>query len=256
MFTLSSNLEYMFKEAGDKLEDRIAAAAQAGITHVEIFSMEGRDLQAVANALSTHNVTLQSMLVDPRTMLVLRDTHEQFLANVRATAEQAIALGCKHLVCGSGTGAPFLPRAPSLDIVCEAIDKAADIAKEKGLTLLLEAVNTRVDHPGVFFSNTSDTFYIANKLNRPEVKVLYDLYHSVAENEDVVSTLHTIAGQIGHVQIADFPGRGEPGAGELNWPELLEQIGNTGYCGPIGVECYPTKTSTVEALSYIRSITQ
>lgn len=253
MFTLSSNLEYMFKEAGDKLEDRIAAAAAAGITKVEIFSLEDRDIDSVAQALKANDVTLHSMLVDPRIMLVLRDTHEKFLNTVKETAEQAVKLGCKNLVCGSGTGAPFLPRAVSLDVVCEAIDKAADIAEEYGLTLLLEAVNTRVDHPGVFFSNTSDTFYIANKLNRPSVKVLYDLYHSVAEQEDVSETLKTIKDHIGHVQIADFPGRGEPGAGTLDWPQLLKEIAETGYRGPIGVECYPTVT-TPEALKQIRSL--
>ncbi|MBR9791489.1 MAG: TIM barrel protein [Gammaproteobacteria bacterium] len=254
MFTISTNLEYMFKEAGERIEDRIAAAAAAGITHVEIFSLEGRDIDSVAEALKTHNVTLHSMLVDPRIMLVLKDTHEKFLATLKDTAEQAVKLGCKHLVCGSGTGAPFLPRAISLDVVCEAIDKAADIAEEMGLTLLLEAVNTRVDHPGVFFSHTSDTYYIANKLNRPSVKLLYDLYHSVAEHENVADTLTTIKDHIGHIQLADYPGRGEPGAGTLDWPTLLGQISDTGYTGPLGVECYPSGESTPEALTYIRSL--
>ncbi|NVK57734.1 MAG: TIM barrel protein [Alteromonadaceae bacterium] len=254
MFTISANLEYMFKEAGESIEERIAAAAAAGITHVEIFSLEGRDTDSIARALKTHNVTLHSMLVDPRIMLVLKDTHEKFVETVKATAEQAIKLGCKNLVCGSGTGAPFMPRAVSLDVVCEAIDKAADVADEMGLTLLLEAVNTKVDHPGVFFSNTSDTYYIANKLNRPSVKILYDLYHSAAEQEDVTDTLRTIKSQIGHIQLADYPGRGEPGAGSLDWPALLKEISNTDYKGLIGIECYPTKDSTPEALTYIRSL--
>jgi hydroxypyruvate isomerase len=254
MIILSSNLEYMFKEGGDTIEQRIVAAAEAGIKYVEIFSTEGRDVESIASTLKKHQVTLHTMVVDPRIMLVLKDTHPKFLEVFRATAENAVKLGCKNLVCGSGTGAPFLNRKTSLETVTEAISQAADIAQEYGLTILLEAVNTRVDHPGVFFSRTDDTFYIANKLNRANVKVLYDLYHSVAEGEDVASTLHMIKNQIGHIQVADFPGRGEPGAGKLDWQNMLSLIKQSNYSGPIGVECYPTTASSKEALSYFRSL--
>lgn len=254
MNTLSSNLEYMFKEAGDTIEQRIVAAAEAGIKFVEIFSTDDRDINGIATTLKANKVTLHTMLVDPRIMLVLKDTHAKFLQVFRAAAENALKLGCKNLVCGSGTGAPFLNRQISLDNVCEAISQAADIADEYGLTILLEAVNTRVDHPGVFFSRTDDTFYIANKLNRANVKVLYDLYHSVAEGEDVAATLAMIRGQIGHIQVADFPGRGEPGAGKLDWQEMLSLIKQSRYNGPIGVECYPTTAASKEALSYFRSL--
>lgn len=254
MTIISANLEYMFKEAGDLIEDRIRAAASASITHVEIFSLDNRDVTAIKQALKATGVTLHTMLVDPRIMLVLKDTHETFLNTFRSTATLATELGCKNLVCGSGTGAPFLPRKISRDIVADAIDQAADIAEEFGLTILLEAVNTRVDHPGVFFSHTDDTFYIANKLSRNNVKVLYDIYHSVAEGEDVASTLTTIKNHIGHIQVADFPGRGEPGSGQLDWPVLLQHIAASGYAGPIGVECYPTQSATPSALTYIQSL--
>lgn len=253
MTEISSNLEYMFNEAGETIESRIEAASKCGIKLVEIFSTDGRDVGAIATALEKHGVTLYSMVVDPRIMLVLKDTHEKFLETFRATAEVAKTLGCKHLVCGSGVGAPFLKRAIALDIVSEAIDQAADIAAEYDITILLEAVNARVDHPGVFFSNTSDTVYIAKKLNRDNVKVLYDLYHSIAEGEDIDQSIASAAPVMAHVQIADFPGRGEPGAGDQDWPALLKKIADCGYGGPIGVECYPTQ-DTEQALSYIKSL--
>lgn len=254
MFTLSANLEYMFKEAGDSLEARIAAAAAAGINKVEIFSLDGRDIETVAAALNTHQVHLHSMVVDPRIMLVLPDTHAKFLQVFRATAEQAVQLGCKHLVCGSGTGAPFLKRSISLLNVADAIAKAADIAKEFGLTIWLEAVNTRVDHPGVFFSKTEDTLFVASKVNRPEVRVLYDIYHSVAEGENVADELAKVKDWLGHVQVADYPGRGEPGSGNIVWPVILQQLTAAGYRGDIGVECYPTLTDTPQALSYFTQL--
>jgi len=254
MHILSANLEYMFKEAGDSLESRILAAAEAGITHVEIFSMDNRDPDSVGRVLHETGITLHSMVVDPRIMLVIKENHNQFLETFEATAQLAIKLGCKHLVCGSGTGAPFLPRAISRDTVAEAIEQAANIALKYDITLLLEAVNTRVDHPGVFFSRTEDTFYLANKLARENVKILYDIYHSIAEDEDVSSTLTMIKDHIGHVQIADFPGRGEPGTGTLNWSEILRLVDDSGYQGPIGVECYPQQTPTSAALTYIQTL--
>ena len=254
MTKLSVNLEYMFREAGDLIEDRIYAAADAGFTHVEIFSLENRSRSAIKQALDNTGATLHSMVVDPRIMLVLKDNHPKFLDTFRAAAQDAVMLNCKNLVCGSGTGAPFLPRHISQDIVAEAITQAADIAQEFNLTILLEAVNTRVDHPGAFFSRTEDTFYIADKLQRENVKILYDLYHSVAEGENIEQTMEMIKNHIGHIQLADFPGRGEPGTGKLDWKAIASLIDKSGYKGPVGIECYPTTDNTPDALKYIRSV--
>ncbi len=251
MFSLSANLEYMFHEAGDALSQRIEMAAACGINKVEVFAVPPAQTAQVAGALEKHNVTLHTMLVDPRIMLVLEDTHDKFIETVEQTAQQAKALGCKHLVCGSGTGAPFLNRQASLAVVCKAIGRAAEVAEKHGLTLLLEAVNTRVDHPGVFFSHTSDTLHVAKTLNRDSVKVLYDIYHSLAEGEDVAATLEQAKDHIGHIQIADFPGRHEPGAGSVDWRNMLQLIKNSGYRGAIGVECYPS-VATSQALQFIR----
>ena len=116
-------------------------------------------------------------------------------------------------------GVPYLKRQDSLRIVSAAFARAAEVAAELGVTILLEAVNTRVDHPGVLFSRTEDSYGVARQVNSPRVKVLYDLYHSVAEGEDTAGSSEQIAGAIGHVQVADFPGRGEPGSGKIDWNE-------------------------------------
>ena len=87
-------------------------------------------------------------------------------------------------------------------------------------------------------------------MDSPRVKVLYDLYHSVAEGEDTREALGKIAGAIGHVQVADLPGRGEPGSGQIDWNDKLTQLRENGYAGVIGVECHPTKASTADALEY------
>ena len=153
-------------------------------------------------------------------------------------------------------GVPYLKRQDSLRIVSAAFARAAEVAAELGVTILLEAVNTRVDHPGVLFSRTEDSYGVARQVNSPRVKVLYDLYHSVAEGEDTQAVLRQIAGAIGHVQVADFPGRGEPGSGRIDWNEKLAQLRDSGYAGVIGVECHPTQSSTADALQVLRRSVQ
>jgi len=256
MFELSANLEYMFNEAGEDLSAKIAAAAACGIQKVEIFSTEGRDIEAIKTALKKHNSTLWSVVADPRIQIVLPPEHEKFRTAVETAAIAAQQLGCPHVVIGSGVGAPFLKRQPSLDNAADAIESAIPIAEQYGVTLLLEAVNTRVDHPGVFFSSNRDTAYIANKINHPRVKVLFDIYHCIAEEENIFDIAELLFSNnlVGHVQVADVPGRGEPGSGDQQWPTLLNMLTDHNYQGAIGVECYPTK-ETPSALTYIQSIT-
>ena len=250
MFEVSANIEYMFHEAGESLERRVEAAAAAGIRKVEMFTTDACDVDSLKSALEANGVQLWTVLTDPRTMLVDQKTHDHFLSLFRQTAENALRLGCPHVVCGSGMGVPYLKRQDSLRIVSAAFVRAAEIAEELDITILLEAVNTRVDHPGVLFSRTEDSYGVASHVNSPRVKVLYDLYHSVAEGEDTREVLRQIAGAIGHVQVADFPGRGEPGSARIDWNDKLAQLRESGYAGVIGVECHPTKASTADALEY------
>jgi hydroxypyruvate isomerase len=250
MFEVSANIEYMFHDAGESLEKRIEAAAAAGIRKVEMFTIDGRDVRSLQSALDSNGVQLWTVLTDPRTMLVDQKTHDHFLSLFRRTAENALQLGCPHVVCGSGMGVPYLKRQDSLRIVSAAFARAAEVAAELGVTILLEAVNTRVDHPGVLFSRTEDSYGVARQVNSPRVRVLYDLYHSVAEGEDTQTVLRQIAAAIGHVQVADFPGRGEPGSGRIDWKEKLAQLRDSDYAGVIGVECHPTQASTADALKY------
>jgi len=254
MFELSVNLEYMFHEAGEALPAHIAAAAAAGFRKAEIFTTAGRDVPALAKAFANEGLELLTVVADPRTRLVDPETHAGFQDLFRRAAEDALALGCTRVVVGSGPGAPYMKRAVQMAIVADAVRLAEEIAAELGVTILIEAVNTRVDHPGVLFSRTEDSLAIVTSVASPRVRLLYDLYHSVAEGEDPVSIVPEIIDHIEHVQIADTPGRGEPGSGEIDWESVLGLLWAAGYRGAIGVECNPTKTPTAAALDYIAQL--
>ena len=253
-YALSVNLEYMFHEAGERLEDRIAAAAAAGFTMGEMFTTGERDLPSLARALADNGVTMVSVLADPRTRLIERETHAGFRDLFRKAAEDALALGCHRVVVGSGPGVPYMKRAAQLAIVAEAVAGIVPIAEELGVTAMLEPVNTRVDHPGVLFSQTIDAVTVIRAVDSPRVRLLYDFYHSLVEGEDPAQQVAEHIGLIEHVQIADAPGRGQPGSGTVDWPAMLALLHGAGYRGVIGVECSPTISSTVDALAYIRGV--
>lgn len=252
-FELSVNLEYGFTEAGEKIEDRIAAAAAAGFRKVELFLLKGRDLDAIKAALDAHGVQLISTVADYVTQLVDPATHEGFCEVFREAASAAKFLGCSNVVVTSGRGVPWLKRPVQLSIFADALRKILPIAEELDVTILLESANTRHDHPGVLCSTTHDSVVVADMVDSPRVKVLYDLYHSVVEGEDPEAALSAAMHQVVHVQVADAPGRGEPGSGKIDWPGALAMFDRVGYAGTVGLELQPTKPST-EAFAYIQGL--
>ena len=253
-FELSVSIEYMFLEAGERLEDRIAAAAAAGFRKLEMFTTANRDVPSLRRALDDHGCELVSAVTDPRIRLIDPDTHADFRDQFRAAAEDAVALGCRRLVVPSGPAVPYLKRPAQLATVARAMEGIVPIAEEHGLTILLEPVNTRVDHPGVLFSLTEDAVSVIEAVGSPRVRLLYDLYHSVTEREDPFAVLPAVAHLVGHVQIADAPGRGEPGSGGIDWPAMLTLLEDVGYTGLVGLECSPTRTPTADALAMIRQL--
>lgn len=250
---LSVNLEYGFTEAGDRIEDRIAAAAAAGFTKVELFLLKGRDLPAIKAALDAHDVQLVSTVADFTTQLVDPATHDGFCETFREAAQGAKFLGCGNVVVTSGRGVPWLKRPVQLAIFADALRKIVPIAEELGVTILLESANTRHDHPGVLCSTTQDSVVVADMAGSPRVKVLYDLYHSVVEGEDPETALKAAMHHLVHVQIADAPGRGEPGSADIDWPGALAMLDRLGYRGLIGIECQPQQPST-KAFAYIQGL--
>lgn len=250
---LSINLEYGFTEAGEKIEDRIAAAAAAGFRHVELFLLKGRDLPSIKAALDAHGVHLVSIVADYATQLVDPATHEGFCNTFREAALAAMALGCRNVVVTSGRGVPWLKRPVQLAIFADALKKLLPIAEELDVTILLESANTRHDHPGVLCSTTADSAQVAEMVGSPRVRLLYDLYHSVVEGEDPAVVVPQFVHLIDHVQVADAPGRGEPGSGAIDWPVQLALLKQAGYTGLIGLEMQPTRP-TAEAVSWFQGL--
>jgi hydroxypyruvate isomerase len=254
VYQLSPNIELLFTEAGPDTADRVRAAAAAGFDAVEMWGTTGKDVDALAKALADTGVALTSVLAEPRTNFTLPGTDlTAFFDGLDRGVEHARKLGCPRIVLGSGIGFPGMKRPQNLQRLIDVFTDAVQRTDDSGVTLVLEPVNTRVDHPGALLDRTADAVAVARAVGSPRFKILYDLYHSVTEGEDPATELANAAGLVGYVQIADVPGRGEPGSGSLDWNAQLSALRSSGYDGPIGLEYFPTIES-VATVAQIRSI--
>lgn len=260
MYTLAPNIELLFTEAGD-YHDRVRAASAAGFSAVEMWGPTGvdapskpKDLPALKAALEETGTQLTAQLSEPRTQFMLPPwDHSEFYRKLDEGVEIAAMLGTPRIVVGSGTGFGGSKRQVQLDKLIEIYLKAIDQIDGSGITLVLEPVNGRVDHPGALLDRTSEAVYVARGVGSPFFGVLYDLYHSTVEGENVEAELENAGSLIRYVQLADAPGRGEPGTGDIDWPTALAALRASGYDGPIGLEYYP-QTPSPDSVSYIREL--
>lgn len=253
-YQLSPNIEVLFTEAGEHPANRIRAAAAAGFDAVEMWSTLNKDTSTLSVVLDDTGVSLTSVLAQPFADLAFPGVDlSAFWDGFDRGIEHARTLKCPRLVVASGIGFPGANRTSNLDRLAEVMARAVDRSVGSGVILILEPVNTRVDHPGVLTDHTADAVYVVQQVDSPSLRILYDLYHSVTQGEDPAQELAAAAELIEYVQVADVPGRGEPGTGAIDWPASLQLLRGAGYAGPIGLELMPTRP-TVEALEYIRTI--
>jgi hydroxypyruvate isomerase len=251
MYQLAPNIELLFTEAGD-YHDRVRAAAAAGFDAVEMWGPTGadapakpKDLPALKAALQESGVQLTAQLAEPRTQFMIPPwDHSEFFRKLDEGVAIAQSLGCPRIVVGSGTGFGGWKRQVQLDKLIEIYTKAAAQTDGSGIVLVLEPVNVRVDHPGSLLDRTAEAVYVARGVGSSYFGVLYDIYHSAVEGEDMAAELENAGELVRYVQLADAPGRGEPGTGSLDWTDRLGILRSAGYAGPIGLEYYPTVDST------------
>jgi hydroxypyruvate isomerase len=254
LFQLAPNIDLLFAEAGDSAAERVRAAAAAGFKAVEMWGQTGKDISALKDALQETGLQLTSQVAEPRMQFMIPpQDHTPFYKGLDAGVEVAQELSCPRIVVGSGTGFGGRKRQDQLDELIDIFTRGVAHIAGSGITLVLEPVNVRVDHPGALLDRTSEAVYIARGVGSPDFGVLYDVYHSTVEGEDVAAELANAGELVKYVQIADAPGRGEPGSGNINWPACLAEIRRSGYNGPIGLEYYPTIDSAKSA-RYIQQL--
>jgi hydroxypyruvate isomerase len=252
---LAANLTMMFNEVG--FLDRFEAAAAAGFKAVEYMFPYDYDAQFLKETLVRHglaqilhNLPAGNWAKGDRGIGCLPDRVDEFKAGVDTAIRYATALECRQINCLAGVRPATLHASDAHDTLVKNLRYAAPRLEAAGIKLLLEAVNTR-DIPGFFVSRTSQALDIIDAVESDNVFLQYDAYHMQVMEGDLAPTIERHLARSAHSQIADTPGRHEPGTGEINYDFLLRFIDRVGYPGWIGCE-YKPATTTGAGLGWTR----
>lgn len=254
MAKFAANLSMLFTEV-DFLE-RFDAAAQAGFSGVEYLFPYAFDAEQIKQKLEQNNLTQvlfnlpagdwnagdRGIACDPSRI-------EEFQSGVALAIQYAKVLGNTQVNCLAGITPAGVSQQDAHAAFVINLRYAAQALQEAGLRLVIEAINTR-DIPGFFLNTTEQAKAVIKEVGSDNLFIQYDIYHMQIMEGDLAPTMSANIGQIAHVQLADNPGRHEPGTGEINYPFVLKHLDELGYQGWVGCE-YKPKTTTTEGLDWL-----
>ena len=237
--------------------DRFGAAAKAGFKGIEYLFPYPYSKEQLAERLAAHKLTQVLHNLPPgdwakgeRGIACLPDRVGEFQDSVGRAIEYATALSCKRVNCLAGIAPHGADAATLRETFVVNLKFAAAKLKASGIRLLIEPINTR-DIPGFYLKHSKQALDLIAAVGSDNLSLQYDIYHMQIMEGDLAPTIEKHLAQIAHMQLADNPGRHEPGTGEINYPFLFEFIDRLGYDGWIGCE-YKPKTTTTEGLGWIR----
>jgi hydroxypyruvate isomerase len=243
----AANLSMLFTEA--PFLDRFERAADAGFTAVEFlfpYAFATSDIQARLTRyglkLVLHNLPAGDWDAGERGIACLPDRVEEFREGVRRAIQVGTALGVPQLNCLAGKAPSGVAGDVLRKTFVDNLRHAAAELKKANLKLLIEPINTH-DIPGFYLSGTAQALSILDEVGADNAFVQYDIYHMQRMEGELAATLQKHVARIGHVQLADNPGRNEPGSGEINYAFLLAHLDRIGYRGYVGCEYKPATTT-------------
>jgi hydroxypyruvate isomerase len=250
----AANLSMLWPELD--VYDRFRAAADAGFTRVEILFVHALDHGRVASLLTEHRLEL--VLFDPfpgnwdageRGLLSLPGREDEFAKSIADALDAAKLFGTHRLNAIAGVLPPGVRREAAETTAIDNLRRAAPLAEAAGVLLLVENINT-VDMPGYFADTADRAAALVQAVDRPNVRLQLDQYHVGMMGDDPRAALKRHRELVEHVQVADVPGRHEPGTGQQPIPGFLHDLDDLGYTGAVGLEYRPS-TSTEAALAWL-----
>lgn len=251
------NLSLLFHE--QPLLERFEACAQAGFNAVEIqFPYELR-IDQIAEQLTRHdqelvliNLPAGNWTDGERGIACHPNRVDEFKKGVALALEYATALGCRQINCLAGIIQQGCSPSDAEKTFMLNLEYASNELIKKDIKLNIEAINTR-DVPGFMLHRSSQAFSLIESLRLPNLQFQYDVYHMQIMEGDLLRTIGDNLDRIGHIQIADNPGRHEPGTGEINFPNLFRELDLMQYTGWVSLEYHPL-TTTSEGLVWIQPL--
>lgn len=239
----SANLSLLFTEHA--FLDRFAAAARSGFAAVECQFPYAFDKHEIAARLHDHqlrmvlhNLPAGDWAAGDRGIACDAGRIDEFRNGVSQAIDYAKALNCPQLNCLAGIPPSGQAEVVSRETFIANLRYAADALKSAGLRLLIEPINTR-DIPGFYLNTSAHALGLIDAVGSDALFLQYDIYHAQRMEGELAATIAAALPRIGHMQLADNPGRHEPGSGEINFAWLLPHIDALGYAGWVGCEYHP-----------------
>lgn len=255
---LAANLTMLFNEVA--FLDRFEAAARAGFRGVEFLFPYAFHADQIADRLSRfqldlvlHNLPAGNWEAGERGIACHPDRVGEFQEGVGEAIKYAKVLGVRQLNCLVGKLPQDVKREQANETLVENLRFAAAALAKEQIDLLIEPINT-FDIPGFFLSRTQQAVDLIGQVNATNLYVQYDIYHMQRMEGDLANTLRERMALIRHIQLADVPGRHEPGTGEINFPFLFRTLDALGYDGWVGCEYIPLG-DTVAGLGWRTALT-
>jgi hydroxypyruvate isomerase len=232
-------IETMFTEL--PFEQRMEHVVANGFSAFEFWSREGKDMNitlalklALRVEVSAFNGSSAS-LVDPA-------QHAKFEHDIVRAASLAVDLSCSNLVVHSGPLLPDVPRAEQRANMVKALKKVVPIAKDAGVTLVLEPLN-QIEYNGIYLSSSSEGFQVIREVDSPYVRLLFNIYHQQMTEGNLTARILKNLDLIGYIRAADVPGRHEPGTGEINYAYIFRLLRARNFKGYVGLDYIPLTES-------------
>ncbi|MDM0076968.1 hydroxypyruvate isomerase [Variovorax sp. J2P1-59] len=254
----AANLTMLFNEL--PFMQRFEAAAKAGFKAVEYLFPYAYDKKELAAALRAngleqvlHNLPAGNWDAGERGIACHPDRVGEFREGVGRAIDYATALGCPQVNCLLGKLPEGLTNGDARKVVVDNLRFAAKELQGAGIRLLIEPINS-FDIPGFYLTRTDQALSLIDEVGSSNLLLQYDIYHAQRMEGELGATLTKNITRIGHIQLADNPGRGEPGTGEINYPWIFRHIDSLGYAGWIGCE-YKPRGTTLDGLQWRISLT-
>jgi hydroxypyruvate isomerase len=240
-------------------EDRFRAAGEAGFEFVEFWSWTDKDLGRIRDLAAAAGVGIAGFNgdadyspIDPAHRGGYLDFLGRSLAAARRVGARSLTVHSNALGPGGAVAdsCPGLSEAVKYCSLFDTLRASVPLAEEAGVGLNLEALNVTTDHPGNFLAHSRTAAEICRLIASPRLKILFDVYHMQLNEGSLCDNLSACADQLGHIHVADAPGRHEPGTGEIRYSHVFAHLEKLGYAGLVGYELFPLR-STSEAVAAI-----
>lgn len=229
-------------------DEKLETAARAGLQSVELAgeyaAWSDADIARITKAARSFGLGMDTLLGSPDwnkrpVSMVDPAQRDAFLADVRNAIEFARKLEILQIILMSGNAIAGRTHDEQYASLLEGAKRAGDLAAEAKLTLLVEPLNSLIDHKGFFLTTCTEGLKLVREAGNPHVRLLFDLYHEQVQQGNVIRTLTEAAPEVAVFHVADNPGRNDPGTGEMNYPNIYKAIQKAGFSGYLTMEYLP-----------------